>query len=138
VAHRSNEFSTPEVPTMPKLHTPITADAISGALKDAGYITVGLAVLAAQKLNVQRQELRKAVHAHPTEGKAQLAAIVEAVEGALARVNTGLMTAEAIVDTAVERLEDRLPEPAGSTLSHAHETVKVAREQVRNLLALPT
>ncbi len=42
----------------------ITIDDINRTLKDSFYVTVGLGVIAFQKAQVQRQELRKQVLGH--------------------------------------------------------------------------
>ena len=49
-------MSSVKFPTFPQIEIPsVDTDAVTGAIKDAGYITVGLAVLAAQKAQVRRQ-----------------------------------------------------------------------------------
>lgn len=120
------------LPTLPN----VDADAVIGAVKDAGYITVGLAVLAAQKAQVRRQELKKSLEGQVGNSRAQVAEIVDAVESRLATLDKGLVAIETKLDDAVEQLEKRLPERAASVVGQAHEAAKVVRQQVRSLVSL--
>lgn len=74
-------------------------------VRDAGYVAIGLGVLTFQQAQVRRRELA-------------------------ARLDT----IEARLDDAVEQLEAKLPEPAGTVVGQAHELAKAARAQVRGLL----
>ena len=114
----------------------VDTDAVVGAVKDAGYITVGLAVLAAQKAQVRRQELKKSLGGQVGNGRAQAAEVVDAVEAGLASLDKTIIALEAKLDGAVEQLEKRLPERAASVVGQAHEAAKVVRQQVRSLVAL--
>lgn len=134
------EFDMPNI-KFPQVNTEtVTAvttaatEAVTNAAKDAGYITVGLAVLALQKVQVRRQELRKSLNDQVGNGKSQLAEIVDAVESGLATLDTRLIAFETKVDDAVESLEKRLPAKAGAALGQAHEVVKVVRKQARTLV----
>ena len=133
------DFDMPNVklPKLPQFNTEtVTAatEAVTNAAKDAGYITVGLAVLALQKVQVRRQELRKSLNDQVGNGKSQLAEIVDAVEAGLATLDTRLIALETKVDDAVDNLEKRLPAKAGAALGQAHEAVKVVRKQARTLV----
>jgi hypothetical protein len=134
---------SPQLPTFPnidfsKLELPAelgaVATKIGDAAKDAGYITVGLAVLAAQKVNTRRQELRKSLTDQVGNGRSQFAEVVDAVEAGITKLDARLQAVEAKVDGAVETLEKRLPGKAGAALNQAHEVVKVARGQVRSMV----
>jgi hypothetical protein len=121
---------------MPRLAMPdIDTDAVTGAIKDAGYVTVGLVVLTAQKAQVRRHELKKSLAAQVGDGRSQVAEIVEGIEAGLASLDNRLVAIETKVDSAVEALEKRLPTRAGDVLGQVHEVAKVARQQVRNLIA---
>jgi hypothetical protein len=133
------DFDMPSMPNikLPQVNTEtVTAatEAVTSAAKDAGYITVGLAVLALQKVQVRRQELRKSLNDQVGNSKSQLAEIVDAVEAGLATLDTRLIALETKVDGAVESLEKRLPAKAGAALGQAHEVVKVVRKQARTLV----
>jgi hypothetical protein len=120
---------------MPKVGLPaIDAEAVTAKAKDAGYIAVGLALLAVQKAQVRRQELRTALESQVAGGKSQLVELVDAVEAGLAKLDAQLITAEAKLDAAVESVEGRLPGKAGAALGQAHELVKVVRKQARAIL----
>ena len=128
-------MSSVKFPTFAQLEIPsMNTEAVTDAIKDAGYITVGLAVLAAQKAQVRRQELKKSLAAQVGDGRSQMAEIVDSIEAGIASLDTHLIAIEAKVDVAVEGLEKRLPERAGALLGQAHEVAKVARQQVRNLI----
>ena len=127
------DFDMPNI-TMPQINTEAVTEAVTNAAKDAGYITVGLAVLALQKLQVRRQELRKSLNDQVGNGKSQLAELVDAVEAGLATLDSRLIALETKVDDAVEGFEKRLPAKAGAALGQAHEVVKVVRKQARTLL----
>ena len=123
-----------DMPKIPQVNPGAVSEAVTNAAKDAGYITVGLAVLALQKLQVRRQELRKSLNDQVGSGKSQLADIVDAVEAGLATLDSRLIALETKVDDAVEGFEKRLPAKAGAALGQAHEVVKVVRKQARTLL----
>jgi len=127
------DFDMPNI-SMPQINTEAVTEAVTNAAKDAGYITVGLAVLALQKLQVRRQELRKSLNDQVGNGKSQLAELVDAVEAGLATLDSRLIALETKVDDAVEGFEKRLPAKAGAALGQAHEVVKVVRKQARTLL----
>jgi hypothetical protein len=120
---------------MPNIKLPqVNTEAVTNAAKDAGYITVGLAVLALQKAQVRRKEFRKSLTDQVGNGKSQLAEIVDAVEAGLAKIDTKLVEIETKVDDAVVGLEKRLPSKASAALTQAHEVVKTVRKQARTLL----
>ncbi|MCU1392366.1 MAG: hypothetical protein JWM34_794 [Ilumatobacteraceae bacterium] len=120
------QVKLPNLPTLPTIDF--------GPVKDAGYITVGLAVLAAQKVQVRRQELKKSLAGQVGDSRSQMAELVDGLEAGLVSLDSRLVSIETRVDAAVEELEKRLPERAGELLTQAHEVAKVARQQVRNLI----
>ena len=123
----------------PQLEIPsVDTEAVTDAIKDAGYITVGLAVLAAQKAQVRRQELKKSLAGQVGNNRAQIAEIVDVVEARLASLDKGLVTIETKLDGAVEQLEKHLPDRAATVVGQAHEAAKVVRQQVRNLIVPAT
>jgi len=123
-----------DMPKIPQVNPGAVSEAVTNAAKDAGYITVGLTVLALQKLQVRRQELRKSLNDQVGSSKSQLAELVDAVEAGLATLDSRLIALETKVDDAVEGFEKRLPAKAGAALGQAHEVVKVVRKQARTLL----
>ncbi len=109
-------------------------DAVTGAARDATYVTIGLAVLAFQKVQTSRRDLTKSVTAQFGSSKAQIDEVVDALEARLASLDAKLVEIESKLDVAVVDLEKRLPERAASLLGSAHEAAKSARKQVRGLL----
>ncbi|MCU1390037.1 MAG: hypothetical protein JWL72_3375 [Ilumatobacteraceae bacterium] len=131
----SIDFSALDLGKLPQIEIPrVDVAAVTGAVKDAGYITVGLAVLAAQKAQVKRQELKKSLAGQVGDSRSQMAEIVDGLEAGLASLDHRLVAIEAKVDAAVEGIEKRLPDRAGELLGQVHEVAKVARQQVRNLI----
>lgn len=131
----SVDFSKLELPKINRPNLPtVDTDAVVNAFKDAGYITVGLAVLATQKAQVRRQELKKSLEGQVGNSRSQMAEIVDVVESRLVTLDKGLVAIEAKLDGAVEQLEKRLPERAAGVVGQAHEAAKVVRQQVRNLI----
>lgn len=57
--------------------TPV--DDIANAVKDAAYVSVGLGVIAFQRLQVRRNELTKALHTPVEEAKGTLDALTSLV-----------------------------------------------------------
>ena len=120
---------------LPKFDLPkVDTDALVGAVKDAAYITVGLAALALQKAQSARRDLIASLNDQFGSGKAQLDDVVESFEARVAAVDARIAAIEAKIDAAVESLEKRLPERAGALLGQAHGAAKAARKQVRELI----
>ena len=82
---------------------------LTGAARDAAYMTIGLGVVAAQRLQMRSRcmtgELDKRFDAIETR-----------------------------VEAVVDRIERRLPEQAEHLLGQARGVTKVARDQLRTLL----
>ena len=124
-----SKFGLPKMPTptLPEVDT----DAVISAAKDAAFVTIGLAVLAVQKLQAGRRDVVKAMNDQYGTGKGQFDEILEVVE-------TRVAALEARLDTVVDELEKRLPERAGALLGQAHGVAKAARKQVRELIPTPS
>ena len=80
------------------------------AIKDAMYVSVGLGVLAVQRANIELLEVRKRLAAQET--------------------GAGSVSLEAKVDTVIEHLCTRLPEPAGDLVHHARTVAKAAGSEL--------
>src|SRR4051812_31508675 len=88
----SIDFSALDLAKLPQIDIPrVDVAAVTGAVKDAGYIPVGLAVLAAQKAQVRRQELKKSLAGQVGDGRSQVAEIVEGLEAGLASLDQRLI-----------------------------------------------
>jgi len=134
----SIDFSKLEMPQLPSFDPEAFATAAKDAAKDVGYITVGLGVMTFQQAQVRRREFVKSLNDQFGTGKAQIDEMVDAIEARLATFDTQFVAFEDKLDVAVENLEKRLPEQAGSLLNTAHESAKSARKQVRNLIVSAT
>jgi ElaB/YqjD/DUF883 family membrane-anchored ribosome-binding protein len=126
---------TVEVAKMPEIRTPKSAaeDLTKGA-KDAFYVSVGLAVIAFQKLQVQRQELRKQVTVQVDDAKTQLQSLTKVFEDRVKTVEERLEGVETRFESLLDQLEERLPEQAREVAKQAREVAKDARTQVRGLV----
>ncbi len=109
---------------MPQLPKP---NDVTKLAKDALYITVGLGVLGFQKVQVQRQELRKQLRGQAAGARSRLDERVQLVEERL----TGV---EDRINTALDQLEERLPGQARELSRQARAVAKDARGQVRGLV----
>ncbi|WP_436792955.1 hypothetical protein [Actinospongicola halichondriae] len=107
--------------------TEFTIDDISKTLKDSLYVTIGLGVIAFQKAQVQRQELRKQV-----EGN--LAGTRSLVSDSIKTVQERLEAVEGRIDTVLDDVEQQLPEQARSVMRQARDVAKDTRTQLVDLV----
>jgi hypothetical protein len=77
-------------------------DDVSNAVKDAAYVSVGLGVIAFQRLQVRRNELEKALSGQADDAKGALGVV-----GAL--VGERLKAVEERLDAAREQLSGYIP-----------------------------
>ena len=104
----------------------ISLEDVQKTLKDTLYVSIGLGVIAFQKAQVQRQELRKQVEANVGGARVLVEDRVKTVEERLGAV-------EERIDAVLDDVEARLPEQARSVLHQAREVAKDARTQLRQL-----
>ncbi len=107
----------------------ITFDDIQKTVKDGVYVTIGLGVIAFQKAQVQRQELRKQLEANV--GDARTVALDRA-----RTVEERLEAVEARIDAVLDDVEQRLPDQARTVMHQARAAAKDARAQLRLLTPL--
>ena len=93
---------------------------LTKTLKDAVYVSVGLGVLAFQKAQVQRRELRQQVTKQLTGTRVQVQKVARDLESR--------------IEPVVSQLEERLPTQARDQVKQARETAKDARTQLRSLV----
>lgn len=107
---------------------------VTSALRDAFYIGVGAGVIAFQKAQVQRQELRKALTAQLDDAKGtateqlnaakdQLAGVSDAFEDRVKLLEERLSGIEGRLETLLAQLEEKLPEQAKDLVKQARELV---------------
>lgn len=134
----------PKLPSMPSMPS-VDTDAVVSAAKDAGHVAIGFAVLALQKAQQGRRDLTKALNDQfgsesnklSSQLTGQVQELVDMLEKRLTDLDSRFVAIESKLDSAVEDLEQRLPERAGAILGQAHEVAKAARKQVRDLIAKP-
>lgn len=105
----------------------ITLDDIQKTVRDSVYVSIGLGVIAFQKAQVRRQELRKQVEANLGGARATVEEQVKAVE-------TQLEAVEQRIDAVLDDVEARLPEQARTVMAQARSAAKDARTQLRGLV----
>src|SRR3977135_2943727 len=112
--------TTPEVAKMPESRTPKSAaEDLTKLAKDAFYVSVGLAVIAFQKAQVQRQELRKQVSGQVDEAKSQFQSLTKLFEDGVKVVEERLEGVESRFESLLDQLEERLPDQAREVAKQA-------------------
>ena len=108
-------------------------------LKDAAYVVIGLGVIATQKVNVRRQELRKQLETQRKQLETQATTARELVEAQAADARAQLRKlAEGIeqrIEPLVDQVEERLPAQAARLFKEARGQAKEARDTVKTRLA---
>lgn len=105
------------------------------AVRDAAYVTVGFGVLAFQQAQVKRRELVNTIATKFGDAsKTQIEELLSSMESQLAKLDGRIVAVEGKIDGAVEKFEQRLPEPAAAIVNQAHGFAKAARSQVRSLV----
>lgn len=107
---------------------------VSRVLKDAVYIGVGFGVLAFQRLQVQRQDLKKGLDRRLESGKEQVEHLQDNVEQQLKTLDERLAELERRIDNLLDRVQDRLPDQAADLLVQARDTARKARDSWHDLL----
>jgi hypothetical protein len=107
-------------------------DDVAKTLQDAAYVSIGLGVIAFQRAQVRRQELRKSLEGGVEGAKGTAGAVPALVEDRVKLLEERLAAVEEQVETAVERLESTLPGPLAEASRTARGTAKVVRDQVRD------
>jgi exonuclease VII small subunit len=110
--------------------SPITLDDLQKTARDSFYVTVGLGVIAFQKAQVQRQDLRKQLE--ESVGGAQ-----QGVSDSVKTIEERLEAVETRIDGVLDDVEEKLPPQARLVLSQARGVAKDARQQLRLLVDRP-
>jgi hypothetical protein len=106
----------------------LEADDVTKVLKDAAYVTVGLGVMAFQRVQVRRRALHERLNS-------QFGDLPKRVEDRRRTVEERLEHIEEQVDAILDRVESRLPDPARTASQQARTAAKDARTQLRLLSA---
>lgn len=102
-------------------------DDISKTVKDSIYVTIGLGVIAFQKAQVQRQELKKQVDAN-------LSGTRSLVGDSLKTMQERLEAVEGRIDTVLDDVEQQLPDQARNVMRQARDVAKDTRTQLVELV----
>jgi uncharacterized protein YjbJ (UPF0337 family) len=113
---------------------PIKLDGVTNALKDALYVSVGLGVIAFQRAQVQRQELRKQLNAQLGDVRGTAGKVSKLVDDRVKTVEERVEAVEERFEALAEQLESRLPEQVGEVSKQARQAAKGARGQLRGLV----
>ena len=123
---------------MPEFKVDSVVDEVTNAVRDAFYVTVGLAVIAFQRAQVQRQELRKQLESQLGDAREQVQRAGRGFEDRFKVIEERLEAVEDRFESLVDQFEDRLPEQAKELVKQAREAAKEARGQLRGLTGRPT
>lgn len=107
------------------------AEQVTAFVKDALYISVGAGVLAFQKAQVRRRELRKQLTSQMGDARGQVATVADRVGGSMKTVEAHLDAVEEGLGVLLDQVEQNLPEQARDIFHQAREAAKDARGQVR-------
>lgn len=116
--------------------TPV--EEITKIVRDAFYVTVGFGLLAFQKAQVQRNEIRKQIDSQLGEAKDQFHGLGKTVEERVKLVEERLEGIEGRVDAALDQFEERLPVQAKELVKTARGAAKDAQGQLRTLVGRST
>jgi DNA-binding phage protein len=105
----------------------ITREDLQKTARDSFYVTVGLGVIAFQKAQVQRQELRKQLEQGVGGAQQGVAESVKTIEERLEAVEQRL-------DAVLDDVEEKLPPQARLVMTQARGVAKDARQQLRILV----
>lgn len=105
-----------------------------GAVRDAAYVTIGFGVLAFQQAQVRRREVVQNLADRFGTSRSQMDEMLKSVEAQIAKLDERFDAIDAKLDSAVVKIEDRLPEQAAAIVGQAHDLAKAARKQMRGLI----
>lgn len=107
-------------------------DDLAKAARDSLHVAVGLGLMAFQRAQVRRQELRKQMNASPLADARR--EVSKAVGDNLKLVEERLQDAEERLDAALDDVQERLPEPVRDAMGVSRSAAKEARKAVRAAL----
>ncbi len=113
----------------------ITVDDLARRARDAAYVGVGFAVLAFQRAQVRRQELRTSPSTQVSDAKQIVSRLLGQVDDRVRMVEERLEAVEEHLDATIDRVETHLPDPFAEVSRTARAAAKAARTQVRALAA---
>lgn len=113
--------------------------------KDSFYVSVGLGLLAFQRAQVARQDVRKALDSQLGDARSnverlsgtvdeRLKVLEERLEGLSEQLETAYETLEERVEKVLDEVEARMPEQARELLQGARSAAKEASGTLRDLV----
>ena len=114
--------------------------------KDSFYITVGFGLLAFNRAQAARQDIRKALDAQLGDARTnveklsgtvdeRLKVLEDRLEGLSEQLETAYETLEQRVEKVLDEVEDRMPESARELLHSARSAAKEASGTLRELVS---
>lgn len=113
-------------------------DDVTKVLKDALYVSVGLGVLAFQRAQVQRQELRKRFERTGVPGLSgadagvQFTKLTGVVDDRVKEIEQRMEAVEERIEALLDQLESRLPTQVSDVTKQVRAVAKEARNQARD------
>jgi TolA-binding protein len=114
--------------------SPVKIDDITNLVKDTVYVSIGLGVIAFQRVQVQRQELRKQLEGQLGDARGSVEKVTKLVDDRVKTVEERLEAVEERFEALAEQLEARLPDQLGDAAKQARLAAKEARSQLRGLV----
>ncbi|MGH9246403.1 MAG: hypothetical protein ACRD29_19245 [Acidimicrobiales bacterium] len=102
--------------------------------KDAAYVTIGLGVLALQKLQVQRRELADWVTGQADEARTSIGTLQGQFGDRVKAVEERLAALEERVDSVLDEFQGRLPEQVRELTEQARAFTRQARAELFDLV----
>ena len=119
---------------------------VSRLAKDSFYVTVGFGLLAFQRAQVARQDLRKALDSQLGDARTNVERLSDTVdvrlkeledrlEGVSQQLEAAYETIEERVEKILDDVEERMPETARDLLHSARQAAKEASGTLRDLVS---
>ena len=117
---------------MPELKD--VTDEITKTARDAAYVVVGLGVLGFQRAQVRRQELQKRLAEPRGQIQDRLGGVRTEVTRRVKDVDGTVEVVIGRIESSLEPIESRLPEPARDFVKQAHVQAREVRQHLRKRL----
>jgi hypothetical protein len=110
-----------------------TAEQVGEYAKNAFYVGVGLGVLAAQQLQVQRRQLAHWVTGQATEARTSVDGLQDKLQDRVKLAEERLTALEEQAEMLLSELKDRLPEPVRDLAEQSIDYATSARAELFEL-----
>jgi chromosome segregation ATPase len=115
-----------------------TLEAIGKTAKDAAYVTIGLGVLAAQKLQVQRHELSTWFGSQVDGARTSFDGLQHHIDDRVKALEERFTALEDQMEAMLEAMQERLPEQVREFAGQARDLAKQARSELRERVGRPS